>query len=182
MHEPAQTVAVLGLARLGQCRLGFAPNDTRPEHGVSANGPRYAWAVDFTVVPYEEEEDVAGFLSLEIEQNASFTHTLLYQQRNGTPVDLTGCVAKMQIRAAHDSSSTLLCTIASYPGSEGGKPWFEGITITGEDGKIEINLTPADTVQLAAGSYFYDLLVTFPSTEVRRVIEGSLEVDPGVTA
>jgi hypothetical protein len=184
VHSPAKTVAILGLARLGITRLGYAPRrSTRPTYGVSEYGPRYAYAVDYTVVPYNEEEDVAGQLTLEIEQGASFTHTIIYTQRNGQPVDLSGCVAKMQIRETRELDGAHVATLASYPiGGGDPTPWFEAITITEEEGKIEINLSAVDTATLTPGAYFYDLLVTFPSTEVRRIIEGAIEIDPGVTA
>lgn len=184
MRTPAKTVAILGMARLGVTRLGFAPrNSTRPTYGVSEYGPRYAWALNHTVVPYNEEEDVAGQLTLEIEQGASFTHTIFYEQRNGEPVDLTDVVAKMQIRETREPGGVHVATLASYPAGFGDPtPWFEAITITAAEGKVEIVIEPVDTASLPAGAYFYDLLLTFPSTEVRRLIEGAIEIDPGVTA
>lgn len=183
MKNPAKTIARLGLARLAITRLGFAPTDGRPTHGVADNGPRYAYALDFTVALYNEEEDVAGYLSLEIEKNASFTHTVKYLNRDNTPVDLTGCQAKMQIRAARSSTATLIATLASYPKPLGGPdPWFVGLTIAETDGEIELSLSPSDTASLPVGSYWYDMIVTFPGGEVRRIIEGQVMVDEAVTA
>lgn len=183
MKNPAKTISRLGLGRLGISRLGFAPTDGRPTHGVADNGPRYAYALDFTVALYNEEEDVAGYLSLEIERFASFTHTIQYLNRDNTPVDLTGCQAKMQIRAERSPSATLIATLASYPKPLGGPdPWYVGLGITELEGKIAIDLSPSETDDLAPGTYWYDMIVTFPGGEVRRIIEGQVTVDEGVTA
>jgi hypothetical protein len=182
--DPAQTISELDLLELGIARLAFHPPEiSRPLNGVGDGfGFRYGYVEDFTVVLYDEEADVAGQLNLEIEQGATFTHTFYWENRDGTPVDLTGATALMQIRAEKSTSADHKASIASYAYPVSGPtPWFDAITITELEGKLVVYLNPTDTSQIEAGEWWYDTLITFTTGEVFRLTEGRMVVDPGVT-
>jgi|TARA_B100001996_G_C18628599_1_gene580836 hypothetical protein len=48
-------------------------------------------------------------------------------------------------------------------------------------GKIRVGLSTSDTAGLKEGRYVYDVLITDPTGEVTRVVEGSVLVRAGVT-
>jgi hypothetical protein len=181
--EPAQVVAELDLCELGLSRLGFAPVEiTRPNSGVAIDGPRYGWVEDFTAVLYDEEADVAGYINLEIEQGASFSHTFYWKNRDGSPVDISGAQALMQIRSEQDITADLYASLASYAQPVGApSPWFNAIDLTGPEGKILVTLSPSDTSAISAGNLFYDLKLTLLSGEVHRIVQGRVLVDPAVS-
>ena len=55
----------------------------------------------------------AGRYSFVIEQGATTDFEVAYNDSTGTPVDLTGYQAKMQIRSNYGSSGTLYLTLSS---------------------------------------------------------------------
>lgn len=182
--EPAQVIAELGLCELDLSRLGFAPIEiTRPDVGVSIDGPRYGWVEDFTAVLYDEEADMAGLINLEIERNASFSHTFYWKSRDGSAVDLTGATALLQIRAEQSTTADHKASIASYTLPVAGPtPWFVGIDITALEGKILVTLSPSDTNEISEGNWWYDLKITLQGGEVHRLVQGRMKVDPAVSA
>ena len=71
---------------------------------------------------------------------------------NGTPIDLSDCTAKMQVRKR--KVGTLLAEVTTSP----------DIIITGADGKVDV-VFPADvTSTVEPGVHETDLQVTFTST------------------
>jgi hypothetical protein len=55
-------------------------------------------------------------------------------------------------------------------------------TVTGTaNGEITLSVTAANTANLSAGRYVYDLKITSPSNIVTRVVEGIVTVLPSVT-
>jgi len=54
--------------------------------------------------------------------------------------------------------------------------------VTGaSNGEITLSMTAANTANLSAGRYVFDLLITAPNATKTRVIEGIVIVSPGVT-
>ena len=82
----------------------------------------------------------------------SFTFTW---QNNNIPTNLTGCTAKMQIRAPKIG---VLLAEASTVNST--------ISITGTTGTVVVNFPAAVTALVDSGTYESDLQVTFPVTGV----------------
>lgn len=182
--EPAQVIAELGLCELGLSRLGFAPTQiTRPEVGVSIDGPRYGWVEDFSAVLYDEEGDMAGLINLEIEKGATFSHTFYWKSRSGVAVNLAGASVLLQVRAEQDTGAAHKASIASYPEPPSAPtPWFSGVEITALEGKMLISLSSTDTSSIEAGEWWYDLKITLQGGEVHRLVQGRMKVDPAVTA
>lgn len=90
---------------------------------------------------------------------------LIYQP----PVDLTGAVARMQIRAEPQGTVLIELTTAN-----------DGLTITGP-GTIERQISAADTAAITWTKAVYDLEVEYADGTVHRYFEGPVTVSPEVT-
>lgn len=113
-----------------------------------------------------------------IEQGATFSLNLEVKTDpsvafpNGEPVDLTGALIEGQIRPTVDSPMVL----ADFVGLA-----QDPVNTSGE---INIFLSAEATKTINAIQYpnaVYDVLITFPSGLVRRLIQGDVEISPGVT-
>lgn len=112
----------------------------------------------------------AAKYNLLIEQGATFWLQLTWTI-DDLPVDLTGYVARLQIREDYDSASPLV----SLTSIDGG-----GITLNGT-GTIEIEIEHDVTASLTAGKHVYDLELESPGGEVYRLIAGRATVTPRAT-
>jgi tRNA threonylcarbamoyladenosine modification (KEOPS) complex Pcc1 subunit len=112
---------------------------------------------------------LAGLLDIQIEQGATFNLVFLYQDENGTAIDMTGMTARMQLRRTYNSPSPLLSLT-----TENGR-----IAINVAQGSITLNVSAEDTATLT-GSGVYDLELVAGAT-VNRILEGSYSVCAEVT-
>lgn len=120
-------------------------------------------------------------LNISIDQGADWKDTLiLYQPAPAnTPLqdlvvlDLTGYVARMQIRASHVNEAVL----AELTSSNG------GLTITPILGKIVRHLTALQTKSITPTNTpaVYDLEIVSSNGEVTRLVQGSVTINPEVT-
>lgn len=94
---------------------------------------------------------------------------ILTWEIDGTPVDLTNCTARMQVRPDTSSDDTYLSLTSS-----------SGITLGGSFGTITINVTATQTSAIPAGQWFYDLEIVNGAT-VTRLISGRFFVSGEVT-
>ena len=104
--------------------------------------------------------------SLTVDQGATFNAQIDITDDSGNAQNLTGYSVAGQIRKTYDST-TFTAFSASVSNATGG-------TIT-------ISLTATQTNALAAGRYVYDVEITSGGGVVTRVLEGQVEVTPGVT-
>jgi hypothetical protein len=111
----------------------------------------------------------AGVSNLAIEQGSTFRQRVTWNQPGGSPQDLSGSTAHMQIRAA--TLNTVLANLTDTA----------GLTLGGALGTIDIVITAAQTMLLVGARAVYDLIVTLPSGDVVRLIEGTVQIDPLVT-
>lgn len=112
-----------------------------------------------------------GRLNMECYQGASFDYTLTWQT-GGTPVNLSGYSARMQVRDGFDGGSAIVNLTSGT-----------GITLGGTAGTIVVALTAIQTAAIDAtpsGQYVYDLELVSGST-VTRLVEGNFLVSPEVT-
>lgn len=88
-----------------------------------------------------------------------------------TPVNMTGFTARLSLESQIDGSIALTLTQGA------------GLTL-GSDGSIVIVITAAQSEALNRETkpYLYDLRVVAPSTEVSRVMQGTITVSRRVTA
>ena len=109
---------------------------------------------------------MAAYSELNIEQYATFSTTVNVEDSNGDAVNLSGYSASSQIRKSYYSSSANNFTA----------------TVTGiANGEITLSMTAANTANMTPGRYLYDLVITSPTEVKTRVIEGIVNVLPGVT-
>lgn len=114
-------------------------------------------------------------IKLQIDQGATFAKTVTWQVRNppapAAPVDLTGCVARMQVRQTVASPTVLLELT-----TENGR-----IALGDASGTISLRVEAADTQALTWTAGFFDLEIEFADGTVRRLLAGSVTVSPEVT-
>lgn len=114
----------------------------------------------------------AAKLKLTIEQGATFRKLLTWQ--TGTPlapVDLTGCTARMHIRAEVASPDVLHALTTENA----------GITLGGTAGTLALHIPADATSSIAAGSAVYDLEIVLPSGDVHRLVGGTVTITAEVT-
>jgi len=94
---------------------------------------------------------------------------------NNTPIDLTGCTAKMQIR---DASNALVVT---SPASAISPLLPNTVSITGLTGTVNVTFSSNFTAPIAAGSYKSDLQITFVDGTVQSSSTVVITVEAGIT-
>ena len=116
----------------------------------------------------------AGKHNITIDQGATFSMRMTVKD-NGTAMDLTSpqYAARGQLRLTKENSSSVAFTCE---GSGGGALLSNGI--------IDVSLTAAQTDDIAAGRYVYDIEI-FTGTDnngiVTRLLQGSAEVTREIT-
>lgn len=109
---------------------------------------------------------MAAFTELYIEQGATFSTTVNVEDTQGNSINLASYTAASQMRKSYYSTSASNITS----------------TITGTaNGEITLSMTAANTANLTAGRYLYDLVITAPDATKTRVVEGIVIVLAGVT-
>lgn len=97
----------------------------------------------------------------------------VWQDSSGTPIDLTGYSAKMQVRAAVDGN--VIVEKSSGAGS---------IALGGAAGTVDYTFTSAETVTLGTAAprgAVHDLVLTSGGGVVTKLFKGRITVDPAVT-
>jgi len=107
---------------------------------------------------------------LRIQQGDTWALQIVWTNDDGSPVDMTGATAKMQLRTSVTSSTVVL-----ELSSENGR-----ITI-GQAGRLDLQIAADDTAAMPTASGVYDLEVKFASGVVKKIIRGSYLVTPEVT-
>lgn len=114
---------------------------------------------------------MAGTKNFEVDQNTTFSFIVDYLDKDGLPINLTGCSAKLQVRDTKGGSK--LAFTLSSPSN--------GITIDGTAGKITVKMTPAQTNKLFYPKSSYDLMLTDTNTNKIKLVEGFLTLSRSVT-
>ncbi len=99
-----------------------------------------------------------------IDQGTTFSTEVTAKDSTGSAKDLTGYTTTAQIRKSYYSSSSTDFTTAQVDGT----------------GVITLSLTAAQTGNLKAGRYVYDV-ESASASETIRVVEGIVTVTPQVT-
>ena len=110
-------------------------------------------------------------LKLQIYQGATFRKRLRWLNPDQTPIDLTGCTARMQVREEVESTAVLLELT-----TENGR-----IALGGTAGTVELLVDADTTAAITWGGGAWDLEIVHPGGEVTRLAQGSLCVSPEVT-
>lgn len=113
---------------------------------------------------------IPGKYNMVCPQGSTFSQQLTYSIDDEV-VDLTGYSARMQVREKH-ASTTKILDITTQNG---------GISISGPQGNILLNINASSTSELKPKEYVYDLEIVSSSNFVTRILEGKFIVTPEVT-
>lgn len=113
----------------------------------------------------------AGQYNIVADQGATFSRVIIWKDDTGTPVDITGYSARMQVRQRYVSTSTVLSLTS--PSS--------GISLGTTNGQIQIVVSASTMAGVDAGDYRYDLELVSGSGVVTRLLMGSFTVRAEVT-
>lgn len=109
---------------------------------------------------------MSTIVNLAIDQGSNFLTTVQVVNEAGNVRDLSNCTAKSQMKKTYTSFANTEFTV----------------TIDNPDeGEIMLSLTGAQTANIKAGRYVYDLLLTNENLSLERIVEGIVTVYPGVT-
>jgi hypothetical protein len=120
------------------------------------------------------------------QQGSDFTLYLQYLNENDTPVDLTNCSVRMQVRRSYELD-TILGDFSSSPfgatvgltGSHGGITLNCSINgVTGFTGGILLFVDGTGMSDMPIGRFVYDMKLT-NSQKATRLIEGRFDTGPG---
>lgn len=102
-----------------------------------------------------------------IDQGSTFQADIDVTDSAGDALNLTGYTVAGQMRKTYTSTTAIN---------------FTGQVQSATGGTVRISLSATETNALKAGRYVYDTEITKTATgEVTRVIEGQVDVTPGVT-
>jgi len=109
---------------------------------------------------------MAIYSNLTVDQGSSFLAYVDVTDSSANVLNLTGYTVAGQIRKNY-SSSTAVSFIASVSNATGGT--------------VSLSLTDTVTNAMKAGRYVYDVEILAGNGTRTRVLEGQVEVTPGVT-
>ena len=107
---------------------------------------------------------MATYSNLFIDQGSDFNATIDLSQTTGS-LDLSGHTAAGTIAKSYDGTSKGSFTVS----------------VDTTDNELDVSLTAAETAALKPGRYVYDVIIKSSAGVITRVLEGQLEVTPGVT-
>ena len=111
----------------------------------------------------------ATYLDLYVDQGTDFSYLLNVENPDGTFVNLTSYVYTGQVKMSQFANTQLVnanlfCTAVNV-----------------SNGQLNIALDAANTANLAAGEYFYDVLQKAPNNQVIKFMTGLFIVNPTIT-
>lgn len=107
--------------------------------------------------------------NLTIDQGSDFSVTITVEDNDGNIVDISGYTVEGKIKKNYASLTSVEFSTTSP------------IPATSTDGTIDLTLTDTQTKDMEAGRYVYDVEITSSGGGTTRVLEGQVEVTPGVT-
>jgi hypothetical protein len=108
---------------------------------------------------------MAQIQNIYIDQGTTFSLSLVVNDQNGDPKDLSDYTVAAQMRKSYYTNTSISFTAAvSLP----------------EEGEVTISLTAVQTSAIKAGRYVYDIEITGEG-ETLRVLEGIVVINPEVT-
>lgn len=110
-------------------------------------------------------------LKFTIYQGATFRKRLTWLNPDKTPIDLTGCLARMQVRAAVESPDVLLSLT-----TENG-----GIALGDAIGTVDLFIADEDSSLIDWDGGVFDIEIAHPNGDVTRLAQGSIAISPEVT-
>ena len=114
---------------------------------------------------------MAEIYELNINQGSNLSLEIALKNQDGTPLNLTGYTARMQLRSSYTSPEVVVELT-----TENGR-----IVITPLLGILRLLLDATTTAAIAAKNYVYDLETVSSTGFVTRVLQGEAIVSPEVT-
>jgi hypothetical protein len=109
---------------------------------------------------------MAVYSNMTIDQGTDFSSAIDVTDADGDAVNLTGYTVAGQIRKTYTSSTAVNLTCA---------------VSNATSGIISVALTAAQSNAMKSGRYVYDVEITSSGGAKTRVLEGQVEITPGVT-
>ena len=108
---------------------------------------------------------MATIKNLVLEQGATFSANIQYLNSNKVPISLVGYNVRSKMRTSYNAANAAA---------------FVAVITNGSTGNINLSLTAANTAALEYGRYVYDV-EAYIGQELLRVVEGTVDVTPGVS-
>lgn len=113
----------------------------------------------------------AGTYDITIEQGATFTLNLRWLDSEGTPIDITGYTARMQVRRKYSDKTSVLSLTSQ-----------DNEIILGDSlGTIDVTASDEKTAAINIKAGVYDLELETPSGDVVRLVQGTAVISPEAT-
>ena len=110
---------------------------------------------------------MAVYSNIVVDQGADYSASIDVTDSDGDNIDLSGYTAAGQIRKKYSSSTAVDFTVA--------------VASPASAGVLNISLSNTQTNAMKAGRYVYDVEITNSGGVKTRVLEGQVEITPGVT-
>jgi len=110
---------------------------------------------------------MAVYSNIVVDQGADYSASIDVADSDGDNIDLSGYTASGQIRKTYSSSTAVDFAVS--------------IANPASAGILNISLSNTQTNAMKAGRYVYDIEITNSGGVKTRVLEGQVEITPGVT-
>lgn len=111
---------------------------------------------------------MGAYIELYVDQGTTYNNTIdLTDDSTNAPINLSGFIVRSQMRRSYystNATANITCTISDAA-----------------NGKILMSLTAANTANIKAGRYVFDLETESAIGTVSRVLEGTITITPGVS-
>ena len=111
---------------------------------------------------------MASYVELFIDQGTTFNNIInLTDDNTNIPINISGYSVSSQMRRSYYSqniTSNIICTITNS-----------------SNGEITMSISAANTSNIKAGRYVFDVKATDTFGTVNRILEGMITVNPQVT-
>jgi hypothetical protein len=104
---------------------------------------------------------------LRMKQGKTWRISFRWANPDGTPIDITGWTAKLQVRRSPDLTSASALTLTSNPAA--------GLTVDGPNGTVTGRASPTQTAAIAAGRYVFECEIT-DGTDTESLTDGAMPI------
>lgn len=108
-----------------------------------------------------------AYVELTLDQGTTFETSVALTNDDQTAINITGYQFASQIRKSYYSTNAVASLTVTV--------------VDAANGNVKLSMTSANTANVKAGRYLYDLLMTDTGGVKTRVIEGVITVTPQVT-
>ena len=110
---------------------------------------------------------MAQFVELNMDQGATFNVDIDLTEANNAPINVTGYTFSSSIRKSYYSSRVTANLVVTIQNAA--------------NGNVKLSLAAANTANIKAGRYLFDVKQVDTSNVTSRVVEGIISVNPQVT-